>query len=218
MGGSPLGWIQGPLANNQLSSICQNHPKVYEASDHWAPTQSFPFMSRWGTQSMCISSKSSDMADWYYWFLDHTLRTGVVAGEELRKTAIYRWWVQFGWASQVVLVVKNLPDNAGDKRDMGLIPGWGGSPGGGHSKYSCLENPIDREAWQVRAHRVAKSWTQLKRLSTHVEQVGHRLSGGRNDILVNVSYSLITHGGFREEPECFNKVLGSIWAVPCMGW
>ena len=36
VGGSPLGWIQGPLANNQLSSICQNRPKVYEASDRWA--------------------------------------------------------------------------------------------------------------------------------------------------------------------------------------
>ena len=102
-------------------------------------------------------------------------------------------------------MVKNLPDNVGDKRDMGLIPGWGGSPGGGHSKYSCLENPIDREAWQVRAHQVAKSWTQLKRLSMHAEQVGHRY-----DIFVSVSYLLITHGGFREEPECFHKVLGSI--------
>ena len=119
-------------------------------------------------------------------------------------------YIHIFWASHVVLVVENLLAKIGDKRDMGLIPGWGGSPGGGHSKYSCLENPIDREAWQVRAHQVAKSWTQLKRLSMHAEQVGHRLSGGRNDIFVSVSYSLITHGGFREEPECFHKVLGSI--------
>ena len=50
--------------------------------------------------------------------------------------------------SQVVLVVKNLPANAGDIRDMGLILGWGRSPGGGHGnplQYSCLENPMDRE-------------------------------------------------------------------------
>ena len=43
--------------------------------------------------------------------------------------------------SQVVLVVKNLPANAGDIRDMGLILGWGRSPGGGHGnplQYSCL--------------------------------------------------------------------------------
>ena len=48
------------------------------------------------------------------------------------------------WASQVVLVVKNLPANAGDTRDLGLIPGWGRSPeedNGYPLQYSCLENP-----------------------------------------------------------------------------
>ena len=43
-------------------------------------------------------------------------------------------------------MVKNAPANAGDARDMGLIPGLGGSPGGGHDnplQYSCLENPMD---------------------------------------------------------------------------
>ena len=55
-------------------------------------------------------------------------------------------------ASQVVLVVKTLPANAGDVRDAGLIPGSGSSPGGGNGnslQYSCLENPIDRGAWQT---------------------------------------------------------------------
>ena len=54
------------------------------------------------------------------------------------------------WASQVVLVVKNLPANTGDLRDTGSIPGSGRSPGGGYGtplQYSCLENPTDREAW-----------------------------------------------------------------------
>ena len=49
----------------------------------------------------------------------------------------------------MVLVVKNLPANAGDKRDVGSIPGSGRSPGGGHGnslQYSCLENPRDRGA------------------------------------------------------------------------
>jgi len=58
-----------------------------------------------------------------------------------------------------VLVVKNLPANAGDIKDMGLIPGSGRSPGGGHGsplQYSCLENPMDREAWLATVHRVAK--------------------------------------------------------------
>ena len=51
-------------------------------------------------------------------------------------------------ASQVVLVVKNAPANAGDVRDVGLIPGWGRSPGGHGNplQYSCLENPMDRRA------------------------------------------------------------------------
>ena len=52
--------------------------------------------------------------------------------------------------SQMVLVVKNPPANAGDARDMGLIPGLRQSPGVGNGnplQYSCLENPMDREAW-----------------------------------------------------------------------
>ena len=52
--------------------------------------------------------------------------------------------------SQVALVVKNLPANAGDVIDAGSIPGLGRSPGGGHGnplQYSCLENPMDRGAW-----------------------------------------------------------------------
>ena len=49
-------------------------------------------------------------------------------------------------------VVKNLPPNAGDTRDVGLIPGWGRSPGEGNGnpfQYSCLGNPKDRGAWQA---------------------------------------------------------------------
>ena len=52
-------------------------------------------------------------------------------------------------ASQVVLMVKNPPANAGDVREAGLIPGWGRSPGEGHGnplQYPCLENPMDRAA------------------------------------------------------------------------
>ena len=68
------------------------------------------------------------------------------------------------WASQVVLVLNNSPANAGDLRDVGLIPGSGRCPGGGHGtplQYLCLENPMDRGAWQAMAHRVANSWMQL---------------------------------------------------------
>ena len=51
------------------------------------------------------------------------------------------------WPSQVALVVKNPSANAGDMRDMGLIPGSGRSPEEDHGnplQYSCLENPMDR--------------------------------------------------------------------------
>ena len=68
-------------------------------------------------------------------------------------------------ASQVAIVVKNPPANAGDVRDASLIPGLGRSPGGGHGKplqYSCLENSINRGAWRVTVHWVTKSWTRLK--------------------------------------------------------
>ena len=67
--------------------------------------------------------------------------------------------------SQVVLVIKNPRDNAGDKRDAGSIPGSGRAPGEGNGnplQYSCLENPMDRGAWRATVHRVTESWTQLK--------------------------------------------------------
>ena len=76
------------------------------------------------------------------------------------------------WDSQVVLVVKTcLPANARDIRNLGLIPGSGRSPGGGHGnsvKYSCLENPMDREVWRATAHRVTNSQMGLKQLNTHI--------------------------------------------------
>ena len=60
----------------------------------------------------------------------------------------------------MVLVVKNPSANEGNTRDISLIPGLGRSPGGGNGnplQYSCLENPMDRGAWWVTAHRVAQS-------------------------------------------------------------
>ena len=65
-------------------------------------------------------------------------------------------------------MVKNLPANAGDTGDAGLIPGSGRSPGGGHGKplqYSYLENLTGGGLWWATVHSVAKSQTQLKQLS-----------------------------------------------------
>ena len=70
---------------------------------------------------------------------------------------------------------KELPVNAGDARSMGLIPGLGRSPGEGNGnplQYSCLENSMDREAWQAIVHGVSKSRTRLSMHDTmHDEYV-----------------------------------------------
>ena len=74
------------------------------------------------------------------------------------------------WASQVALVVKNPSANAGDSRDASSIPGLGRSPGEGTGnpfRYSCLENPMDRDAWWATVHRVTKCLIQLNQPSTH---------------------------------------------------
>ena len=59
----------------------------------------------------------------------------------------------------MTVVVKNLPANAGDIRDVSLIPGLGRSPGGRNGntlQYSCLENPMDRGAWWATVNRVSE--------------------------------------------------------------
>ena len=60
------------------------------------------------------------------------------------------------------LVVKKPAASVGDPGDKGSIPGWGRSSRGGHGnplQYSCLENPMDREAWRAVVNGVAKSRT-----------------------------------------------------------
>ena len=87
-------------------------------------------------------------------------------GKEIKRSTLHCT----GQASQVALVVKNLPASAGDVRDVSSIPGLGRSPGEGHGnplRYSCLENPMDRGAWLAMVHSVAKSQTRLKQLRTH---------------------------------------------------
>ena len=70
----------------------------------------------------------------------------------------------------MVLVVKDLPTNTEDIRDVSSIPGLGRFPGGGHGnqlQYSCLENSMNRGVWWALVHRLAKSQTLLKELSMH---------------------------------------------------
>ena len=74
---------------------------------------------------------------------------------------------------QSVLVVKNLLAKAADPRDAGSIPGLGRSPGGGRGNLlqcSCLENPMNRGAWQATVHGVMKESDMTERLSKNLER------------------------------------------------
>ena len=80
------------------------------------------------------------------------------------------------WSSHFLGGAEQFPGGLEDKESAcnagsaGLIPGWRRSPGGGPGnplQYSCLGNPTDGGAWLATDHGVAKSWTRLKRLSTH---------------------------------------------------
>ena len=85
-------------------------------------------------------------------------------------------------------MVKNLPANAGNIRDERSTPGLGRSPRGRHGnplQYSCLENPIDRGAWQK---RVVKSRTWLKQLSVYAHTL-KRLPAGILEMSVQESLS-----------------------------
>ena len=76
-------------------------------------------------------------------------------------------------------MVKNLPANAGDVRDAGLIPGSGRSRGGGHGnplQYSCLETPWTEEPGGLQSIGVAKSWTRPKQLSARAHMFQERES------------------------------------------
>ena len=65
-------------------------------------------------------------------------------------------------------MVKNLPANEGD---AGLIPGLGRSSGEGNGnafQYSCLQNPMGREAWRATVHEVAKESDMTERLNSNI--------------------------------------------------
>ena len=71
---------------------------------------------------------------------------------------------------------KNPCANVGNVGDVGLIPGSGRPPGERHGnplQSSCLENPMDRGAWQATIYGVTKSQTWLKWLSTHAQVMGY---------------------------------------------
>ena len=99
---------------------------------------------------MLLWNKSSQNVSWLCW-----------AGEQAQLADSNRHTMHLMPVSRgcafLKARVKNPPANAGDTRDVGSIPEWGGSPGGGCGnpcQCSCLENPVDRGAWQATVHRV----------------------------------------------------------------
>ena len=86
---------------------------------------------------------------------------------EWRKTWLFSITVYHLWGFPAGTVVKNSTANAGD---VSSIPGSGRSPGEGNGnplQYSCLENSMDRGAWQATVLGVAKSWTWLSTQYSH---------------------------------------------------
>ena len=125
-------------------------------------------------QYSCLEN-SMDREAW--WATVHGVAKSWTRLKQLTHTSDFlvtrSFYLHFYWGLGVLfgashwLVVKNLPVSAGDVRDSGLIPGLGRSSGGGHGnpvQYSCLENPMDRGAWWVSVHRVAKGQTQQSTL------------------------------------------------------
>ena len=89
----------------------------------------------------------------------------ITAPTETREIGLFggqfpKDWVSFPSGT----VVKNLPANRGDTREVGLLKGLGRSLGEGNGnplQYSCMENPMDRGAWQATVHEVTNCWTSL---------------------------------------------------------
>ena len=109
--------------------------------------------------------------------------------QDRKKSVAYR-------ASQVASG-KELPANAGNMRDTDLIPGPEISPGGGHGnplQYSCLENPMDRDA---AVHWVAQSQTRLKGLSARARMHAHTHAHARTRTRTH------THTGLKVLPKSF---------------
>ena len=94
----------------------------------------------------------------YFWKIS-------VSASKITPVEFLRWCIVELWASHMILVIKNTPAKAGDTRGAGSIPGLGRSSGEGNCnpfQYSCLDNPMDRGAWQAAVHGVTKRQTRLK--------------------------------------------------------
>ena len=148
-GGAPVGQWRGQCdRTDQGPEAAEGQGRPVELVGH---NYGFRFFSKWSGLSLEDS----------YYYLSMMLITLILSSAMLWHIIMM---ILTNGASQVMLVVKNLPDNSGDIRDMGSISGWGRVPGEGNGKplqCSCLENPMDRGAWQAIVHGVAKSQVRL---------------------------------------------------------
>ena len=97
------------------------------------------------------------------------------------------------YPSQVALVVKNPPANAGDARDADLVPGSGRPPGGGNGnplQYSCLENPMEKGRLLGYSPWVGKEWDMTEQLSKNI----HTHFSSTRYLVVNREHSVFTMG------------------------
>ena len=134
------------------------------------------------------AGREGDDRGWDGWVASPTLWTWVWVDSRScwwtgRRGVLWFMGVQrvgHKWETELNLMVKSQPANSGDIRDVGLIPGSGRSPEGGHGNScqdSCLKNPMDRAAWQairsMGSQRVGHDWsnsalTMLTSMSAHV--------------------------------------------------
>ena len=139
---------------------------------------------KWFYSSKARSIHMTQQHSGHWWTLHHCIITQLLYGS-LRWKIKKVWRLSFPqkminplanhltkqmWASQVALVVKNSPANAGRRKKCRFNP-WAQKIPWKRAwqplQYSCLENPMDGRAWQATVHRVTQSWTHLKWLSTH---------------------------------------------------
>ena len=140
----PVSWIQNPNPHfSFFLSVCVLDPMDFRPPGYSIHGISQARILEW--VAISFSSESSQPRD-------QTQVPHIVCGFFTAELP--------GKPNLVMLVVKNLPINAGDSRDTGSVPGWERSPGGGHDnplQYSCLKNPMDRGAWRAMVYRAAES-------------------------------------------------------------
>ena len=109
-------------------------------------------------------------------------------------------------------MVKNPPANTGDVRDMDSIPGSGRSPGEGNGnslQYSCLENPMGREAWQTSVHGVTRVGHDLKTSPTNTMK---KNEDSKEESLASIAVVALREGEMTQNGENnFNSLCILIW-------